>query len=94
MLIEHNAIRNNHEGGLVVWPPATRVRIVSNTITGNGQDGRPTDCGLWNAVQGQLDARFNYWGAPTGPGPDPADTVCNAPGAETLVTPFLPFSIP
>jgi hypothetical protein len=33
-------------------------------------------------------AQNNFWGAPTGPGPDPADMVCDFDPAKTVVSPF------
>jgi hypothetical protein len=53
-------------------------------------------CGLSNeqGVPG-LNATNNYWGAASGPGPDPADDVCNDDGGTTTVTPFAtkPFPV-
>ena len=36
-----------------------------------------------------LEAAGNFWGAASGPGPDPADTTCDSFGASTVTTPFL-----
>jgi len=42
-----------------------------------------------------LDVAGNYWGAPTGPGPDPADDACNVGFGTLTVTPFAtrPFKV-
>ena len=47
-----------------------------------------SNCGVRN-FSGTLNASANYWGAPTGPGADPADTACDFDGATTVTTPFL-----
>ena len=36
-----------------------------------------------------LEAAGNFWGAASGPGPDPADTTCDSFGASTVTRPFL-----
>jgi hypothetical protein len=62
--------------------------IAKNNIYGN------TDCGLRNDGRSFV-AADNHWGAPTGPGADPADDVCNNSGGVTTVTPFAtkPFKV-
>ena len=77
-----NAVYGNRDGVQVypsfTGPPIARNNIVSNRV-----------CGLYNLPGVPfLMAANNYWGAATGPGPDPADGVCNAPGTSTQVTPF------
>jgi hypothetical protein len=39
-----------------------------------------------------LDATNNYWGAPTGPGPDPAVEVCNMAGSTRSTTAVSPWA--
>jgi hypothetical protein len=56
--------------------------IQKNNIFGN------LSCGLLNTGAPGLAATNNYWGAATGPGPNPADTVCNQNGGTTTTTPF------
>lgn len=69
-----------------------------NNLFGNLGEGRPPvleaapNCGLINESGSTVDATFNFWGAPTGPGPDPADdagpgSICDLDGV-TLVKPF------
>jgi parallel beta-helix repeat protein len=68
-----------------------------HTITGNNLYGNNTpnvtgmsNCGLANFVAGgPLKATHNFWGAASGPGPDPADAVCDF-GGHTTVVPFAP----
>jgi parallel beta helix pectate lyase-like protein/uncharacterized protein DUF1565 len=78
------------------------LKISKNNIYGNGTDG--SNCGITVAQTG-ADARNNYWGAPTGPGVDPADqvgeeplcngTIPNNDAGLPLTTPFSkdPFAI-
>lgn len=71
-------------------------RVQENNIFGNGD--RALGCGLTNQSGGVLDAAQNYWGAPTGTGPNPADRAygaCEGPGSSTVTRPFssVPFSI-
>ncbi len=63
--------------------------IVKNNFYGNSK-------GLENRTGGALLAADNYWGAATGPGPDPADTAVDGPNSgPTTVTPFAtkPFKV-
>ncbi|HZR80782.1 MAG TPA: right-handed parallel beta-helix repeat-containing protein [Candidatus Binatia bacterium] len=73
----NSAIANR---GIGIW-----TQILHDTaLTGNnvyGNDG----CGLRNSTGGTLDARGSYWGAPGGPGDDPADRVCDD-GASSTTT--------
>lgn len=46
------------------------------------------ECGIENYGVAGFAARENYWGAPSGPGPDPADAPCDIGGA-TIAAPFL-----
>jgi parallel beta helix pectate lyase-like protein len=64
--------------------------IEKNNIVGNKQCGFENSPGVSFLV-----ATNNYWGAATGPGVDPADSICNAPGNTTLATPFAtrPFTV-
>jgi hypothetical protein len=78
------------------------VKVNQNNIYGNGTDG--SNCGIIVSQNG-ADARNNYWGAPTGPGKDPADQVGQEPlcdgtvpsgnGTAPVTTPFAkdPFVI-
>jgi hypothetical protein len=53
--------------------------ITRNDVFGNNALRSPEgteNCGLRNATGAPLAAAGNYWGAPGGPGADPADAVC------------------
>lgn len=52
-------------------------------------------CGLRNEGASGLLATQNYWGSTTGPGPDPADDVCDGSGGTTISTPFAtaPYTV-
>lgn len=52
-------------------------------------------CGMYNQDVSILNATNNYWGAASGPGPDPADQVCNDEETTTVTTPFAttPFIV-
>ncbi|QSQ22757.1 right-handed parallel beta-helix repeat-containing protein [Pyxidicoccus parkwayensis] len=94
---ENEAIGNRGAG---IWVQVgSGFRLRENAFFGNL--GEPfaifpaaPNCGVVNDTGNTVDATRNYWGAPTGPGPDPADdggrgTVCDRNG-RTLVTPFDP----
>ncbi len=59
------------------------------TFRGNTFAGSSTNCGVSNFSGTTLHAANNFWGAATGPGDDPADTVCNSEGSSAVTTPFL-----
>jgi parallel beta-helix repeat protein len=78
-----NAIVGNKGVG-VALAGATSAAITKNNIYGNA-DGAAfpaTNCGIFNqsdllSQAGTIDATNNYWGAPTGPGANPADAAGN-----------------
>lgn len=93
---ENDAIGNRGVGIWVQQGPQLALR--ENNIFGNL--GEPIggffppfpNCGLTNDSGSTVDATRNFWGAPTGPGPDPADdagpgSICD-PNGVTIVTPF------
>jgi hypothetical protein len=51
-----------------------------------------SNCGIVNIeVPDPVDVTNNYWGSPTGPGPDPADNAgkgCDFLNGKTIVKPF------
>jgi hypothetical protein len=87
-----NAVRGNTSIGIA-------INGVAGTITGNdiiGNVAAGAQCGLQNAsTDNTVDATNNYWGAATGPGAPPADSVCNTPGDHTTTAPFAtePFNV-
>lgn len=79
---------------------SSRGRIEHNRIVGTGHPcgayvsfesaGNRGNCGVQNNTGTTIQATGNYWGAPTGPGPDPADASCVFnPGSITVTVPFL-----
>ena len=69
--IDHNAIIGNKQLGLRVF--TSNILITENNIFDNGTLG--SNCGLQSDAA-SLAAPYNFWGAASGPGPDPADAVC------------------
>ena len=103
-LVTGNVVSNN-----AVAMSIDGARVVGNAIVGNGVglvvEGASvveknnivsnSGCGLGNFTVGGLPATGNYWGAPTGPGPAPADEVCHGAGATETVVPFAakPYNV-
>jgi hypothetical protein len=82
------------EGSSLTGAPLD-LRLTRNNFFGNGTVGTIPEgllnCGINLAGNFELDARNNYWGSPQGPGPDPADTVCNS--TSVLVQPVAKTEI-
>lgn len=80
-------IRNSVTGIDIAGAGASAV-ITKSTLHSNG--GPLLDnCGLSvSSMTGSAVATGNYWGAPTGPGPDPADEACLSVGGTATTTPF------
>jgi hypothetical protein len=89
-----NAVYGNNGEGINIDTSSSPFSgmVSRNDIAGN--DAGLGNCGLFNVGVPGLDATNNYWGASTGPGPDPADNVCNN-GGTTMTTPFAmaPFRV-
>ena len=84
--LTRNAIHGNSECGVRIGqldpsPDPQGVVVTQNNIYGNGTAGATKEnCGLEHLLQpgGQaspVQASQNFWGAASGPGPDPADEV-------------------
>lgn len=91
----NNNVIGNRGPGVVLAVTGTIAQFSRNNIYGNGTStvsvsGEPPNCGVFNASGTRLDALNTFWGSPAGPGSDPADMVCNAPGGSTIV--FVPFA--
>ncbi|NTX16619.1 right-handed parallel beta-helix repeat-containing protein [Myxococcus sp. CA051A] len=93
---DNEAIGNRGAGMWVRFGAQLKVR--SSNFFGNlgesvgGSFPAAPNCGLVNDMGGPIDAARNYWGAATGPGPDPADdagpgSICDVNGT-TVVVPF------
>ena len=65
--------------------PGSSALINDNNIFANGFT--VGNCAITNDSGGTIDATRNFWGLSTGPGPEPADDVCNGIGSTTLVSP-------
>jgi hypothetical protein len=79
-----NAAIGNGFAGVVLSPNAQVPLFRDNAFIASHEN-----CGVFNDSSLMLDASGNYWGAATGPGPDPADTICDGAGSVTVTAPFL-----
>lgn len=68
-----NAFLGNVVTGVVVTVAGTK--ITKSNIFGNGA-ANGSNCGITTAGSGTVDLDKICFGAPTGPGPDPADQIC------------------
>ncbi|QSQ25124.1 right-handed parallel beta-helix repeat-containing protein [Pyxidicoccus parkwayensis] len=95
---QNDAIGNRGTGTWVLTSQAPSLALRGNDIFGNlgeavGGFFPPfPNCGLVNDSGHPVDATRTFWGAPTGPGPDPADdagpgSICDRNGT-TVVVPF------
>jgi hypothetical protein len=71
-----NAFLGNRRSGVIVTAP--NVTLTKSNVFGNGNDG--TNCGVSVAGAGTVILDRICFGAPTGPGDDPADQTCGGPG--------------
>lgn len=92
--VERNGILGNGGVGIRISVPesiAATISVAENNVFGN-----LSQCGIFSSVT-MFVAPFNYWGASSGPGADPADLPCvQDPQQHTLVvSPFAtkPFSV-
>lgn len=80
-------IRNTIAGIDVAGTRSSAV-ITKSTIHSNSGT-LLSNCGLSvSGTNSNAVATGNYWGAPTGPGPDPADEACLSVGGTATTTPF------
>jgi hypothetical protein len=105
-----NVVVANGLGGIEFVSDWWVGSIAQNNIYGNGVQPAPgldtSNCGVILIARIAPDITNNYWGAATGPGPDPADdsaadgtTHCvglDGPGPGSIDTPFAtaPFEVP
>ena len=80
-----NAFLGNRAAGVVVTAP--NVTLTKSNIFGNGNDG--TNCGVSVAGSGTVTLDKICFGAPTGPGDDPADQTCGGTGGEIEIGTIL-----
>lgn len=77
-----NVAAGNALAGVRVLAPAP---VTGGSLYGNGPS---ENCGLRNQSGAAIDASGNFWGAPGGPGPDPADLACDVgAGSASAVDP-------
>jgi hypothetical protein len=67
--------------GIVAMPGATGT-ITHSNVYGNGFAAPPSNCGF-QAAGTTVTVTDSWWGAPTGPGADPADDACNEAAGAT-----------
>lgn len=84
VIIRRNTILGNSQRGIFL-SAGSGATITENNVYGNGVNS--SNCGIWNESGTTIDATHNFWGLATGPGPDPADDVCDETGSMTLVSP-------
>jgi parallel beta-helix repeat protein len=88
ILLTGNAALGNLAPGVLIGGGATgvtNVSVIKGSIFGNDN---AANCGLQNDSSSAINATGNFWGAMTGPGPDPADLVCDTGGGTTTFAPF------
>jgi hypothetical protein len=99
--VGHAAVIGNLSGIFVQDPTSSDpsdTTITHSNIYGNGTGTEvnepPNNCGLRTFPA--ITATNNFWGAATGPGPDPADAICSPLGEPVTFTPFATeeFEIP
>lgn len=89
-----NAAVGNALAGVEVSAQSAAVTITKSVFIGNHRSGEGFRCAIWNFSPFAIDARESFWGAPTGPGPAPADQECNdSVLGSVLVAPFAPKPI-
>jgi parallel beta-helix repeat protein len=90
----HTFRGNTAAGNDVGFNFSARTGPLRNSFHTNNMLGS-TFCGLSQSTGAEVDATNNYWGSPTGPGPKPADKICNFREGHTgavSTTLFVPFA--
>jgi len=90
VVVDGNAVIGNHRTGIHVLGSVPVVRHNNIYANHDSTAGSINNCGLTNHSGGTLDATENFWGAAAGPGPNPADAVCNSAGSVTISDPVAP----
>src|SRR4029077_3959834 len=93
--LDHSAAIGNASGVIRVDQGSNTVRISRSNIFGNGDSnqvlaqGIPrANCGVINSSGQPITATDNFWGAASGPGPNPADEICDVGSSTTIFAPF------
>ena len=95
-LLTKNAVIANAGVGILVNDDGTVITKTSIFGNGGGVQNVPAvnaNCGTLTSDGVALQATQNFWGAPTGPGADPADLACNGIGATTTLDPVASSEI-
>jgi parallel beta-helix repeat protein len=94
-ILRRNSVIGNRDYGIYVGGPEAPL-ITHNNIFGNNNVPREGDinCGILNVGNPNIDATNNFWGAPTGPGANPADEACNRGPGQIIHTPFAKKEFP
>jgi hypothetical protein len=91
--VRQNTVIGNGIAGFRLLPSSHSGIFQRNNIFGNGEAA--TGCGLINERGASADATNNYWGKPSGPGPNPGDRAHKDCGEQVAADPFstVPFFI-
>jgi hypothetical protein len=81
VLISKSSVVGNRGAGILVEDGGQRLTVTKTNVFGNGADASDpafANCGVTSASAsgGPLTLAPVFWGAPAGPGDDPADRVC------------------
>jgi Right handed beta helix region len=86
-LLIASSAQGNGWGAGVLLDSGSGLTVTRCSIFGNGETGG--NCGLQNDTSGPVTASYNFWGAASGPGPNPADAVCDTGGGTTTYSPVM-----
>ncbi|HEY2385974.1 MAG TPA: right-handed parallel beta-helix repeat-containing protein [Candidatus Binatia bacterium] len=88
--VTKSAVLDNFGVGILVGDVGNTISKTNLFGNGMGVVNVPNanfNCATLMSAAGALQATQNFWGAPTGPGLDPADAACNAIGGTTNLVP-------
>lgn len=96
-----NSVLGNEGPGVTISPTTRKgTTIAASNVFGNGvKPGIDTpladNCGVFNPSRAAVHAQRVYWGAASGPGPDPADEAGPGSGCDVAqgVTTVEPFAV-
>ncbi len=86
--VSGSVVVQNTRAGIDLAGTGSSAVVAKSTMHSNGILFLD-NCGLsLSGTNSTVVATGNYWGAPTGPGSDPADTACITTGSTATTTPF------